>query len=300
MACLGQNLQPVASQIAQQISSSGRKSVAVIDFTNLDGQPTKLGRFLAEEFSVALLSDAKSFGVVDRTHFDLLLQEHNLSSTGLIDANTARKLGKIVGVEALVTGTLTPFQEHVRLSIEVLDTETARMVGAASEDIPKTTTITNLLDSGDKPSSVTRNATVDGSNTASSAAAALPASVTRGNLTFTALGCRYSVSKTTCGFVAKSAAKYQAALGDDTSVEDDQGNFYQRRSLQFAGAFSGPYRAELTPNVSATFFIDVKDVPSSAKALNATLAYELWKPSNQWANPMSDTITIRGIPISQP
>src|ERR1700733_16261592 len=105
-----QDLRSLASTISQHISSSGRKSAAVVDFTDLDGTPTKLGRFLAEEFSDALFSQASNFDVVDRTHLKALLQEHKLATTGLIDPATARELGRLAGVETLVTGTLTPFE----------------------------------------------------------------------------------------------------------------------------------------------------------------------------------------------
>ena len=101
--CAAQDLQSMASTISQRIAASGRKSVAVTDFTDLDGRPTKLGRFLAEEFSDALFSQAKGFDVIDRTHPKAILQEHKLATTGLIDPATARKLGQIAGVETLVT-----------------------------------------------------------------------------------------------------------------------------------------------------------------------------------------------------
>src|ERR1700761_9841023 len=93
--CAAQDLRTLASTISQHIASSGRKSVAVIDFTDLDGNPTRLGRFLAEEFSDSLVSQASNFDVIDRTHLKLLLQEHKLAMSGLIDPATARELGKI-------------------------------------------------------------------------------------------------------------------------------------------------------------------------------------------------------------
>ncbi len=127
-----QDFQGVSSEIAQHIVASGRKSVAVTDFTDLEGKPTKLGRYLAEEFSTALFSNAKGFDVIDRTHLNSLLQEHKLATTGLIDPATVRKLGQIAGVETIVTGTMTPFEEYVHLTLKVIDTETAKLVAAAT------------------------------------------------------------------------------------------------------------------------------------------------------------------------
>jgi TolB-like protein len=134
--------------MAVAIAKSGKKTVAVVDFTDLQGCVTELGRFLAEEFSVNLTTAATNFEVIDRTHLKTLLQEHKLASTGIIDPQTARKLGEIAGVQALVTGSLTPFGESVRLSAKVLDVSTAKMIGAFSADIPRTKAIDELLARG--------------------------------------------------------------------------------------------------------------------------------------------------------
>src|SRR5712664_1113351 len=135
---LAQDLKTVSSSLSSRIAASGRKTVAVIDFTDLQGNVTELGRFLAEELSVDLVNDARGFEVIDRTHLKSILQEHKLATTGLIDPQTARKLGQIAGVDALVTGTITAFGDSVRLSAKVLDTSTAKIIAASTADVPKT------------------------------------------------------------------------------------------------------------------------------------------------------------------
>lgn len=140
-----QDLKPVSATLASQISSSGHKTVAVVDFTDLEGNVTKLGRYLSEELSVSLVENAKNFDVIDRTHLNDILQEHRLSATGLINPQTARKLGQLVGADAIITGTITPFGDTVRMSIKAIDPGTAKMVAAATTDIPKTPAILALL-----------------------------------------------------------------------------------------------------------------------------------------------------------
>jgi len=103
---------------------------------------------LAEEFSVALAGASKGFEVIDRTHLKSIMAEHKLASKGIIDPQTARKLGKIAGVGALITGTITPFGVSIRLSVKVLDTETARMISASTGNIAKTDAIEELLARG--------------------------------------------------------------------------------------------------------------------------------------------------------
>lgn len=143
-----QDMRPLSSALAKSITASGRKTVAVIDFTDLQGNVTELGRFLAEEFSIDLLADAKGFEVIDRTHLKSILQEHKLATTGLIDPQTARKLGQVAGVDTLVTGTIIPLGDSVKLTAKALDTNTAKMLGASTADIPRTRAIEELLQRG--------------------------------------------------------------------------------------------------------------------------------------------------------
>ncbi len=141
-------IKTLSSALAESIVTSGKRSIAVVDFTDLQGNVTELGRFLAEEFSASLSELGKGFEVVDRTHIKSLLKEHQLAQTGLIDPQTARKLGEIAGVQALVTGTLTPFGDSIHLAVKVLDTATAKVIGASRGDIAKTKAIEELLTKG--------------------------------------------------------------------------------------------------------------------------------------------------------
>ena len=134
--------------MAEKISAAGKKTIAVVDFTDLQGNVTELGRFLPEEFSTALVNAGKGFVVIDRIHLKSILKEHKLSASGIIDPTTARKLGKIAGVQALITGTVTPFGDNVRVTVKILDTETAKIIGASKANIAKTQAIEELLARG--------------------------------------------------------------------------------------------------------------------------------------------------------
>jgi TolB-like protein len=141
----GPAVNSLSSSLAEIASRSGRKTVAVVDFTDLQGCVTELGRYMAEDVSVALVNNAKGFEVIDRTNLKVLMQEHKLASTGIIDPATARQLGQIAGVDALVTGTIAPLGDSVHVSAKVLDTETAKVLGGITADIPKTRTVEELL-----------------------------------------------------------------------------------------------------------------------------------------------------------
>lgn len=137
-----------AQSIMATLGQTERKAVAVVDFTDLQGNVTELGRFLAEELSVALSTLGREPGVtvIDRTHLKAILAEHKLSASGLMDPQAARRVAAIAGVDALVTGTVTPLGDSVRLTVKVLDVGNARIVAATSVDIPRTQAIAALLE----------------------------------------------------------------------------------------------------------------------------------------------------------
>lgn len=121
------------------------KTIAVLDFTDLQGTVTELGKFLAEELSSDLVMGQKQFDVIDRANLKRLLNENKLSRSGLVDPETIKRLGKMAGADALVTGTVTPLGNSLRVSARIIHTETARIVGAAQANIDKTPEISELL-----------------------------------------------------------------------------------------------------------------------------------------------------------
>ncbi len=140
-----EEINKLSAKMAIKIAEQKKKKLAVVDFTDLQGNVTELGRFISEEMSVSLADSAKGFRIIDRTHLKAIIKEHKLSASGIINPETARKLGKISGVDALITGTLTPFGEKVRISVKVLDTTTADIISSVRGNIAKTKGIEELL-----------------------------------------------------------------------------------------------------------------------------------------------------------
>ncbi len=140
----------LAKDIASQVKSSKKTSVAVADFTDLDGNITRLGRFLSEEFSTDLSIELSRDDIViyDRNSLKSILTEHKLYSTRLTAPDTIKQLGKLAGVDVLITGMLTRFNDDIRFTVKILDTETARIFGSTKGEIPNTGGIQELLDQG--------------------------------------------------------------------------------------------------------------------------------------------------------
>jgi len=281
-----QDFRAVSTDVAQHIQTSGRKSVAVIDFTDLEGKPTKLGRYLAEEFSLALLSDARGFDVIDRTHLNTVLQEHKLATTGLIDPATARQLGKIAGVETLVTGTMTPFEEHVHLTLKVLDTETAKMVAAASYDVPKTKTIGDLMGSEPAPNASSNPRTT--SNPQTNDLGPMPPPINMDELAFVPKGCINTGSSTTCSFsiTNNSESSHSVEFLWMSFLVDENGHQFQGNRITFGSG-------DLIPGVAMNLAVEARDVPRASKLMSASLSYQIDFGRK------TGKVMIRNIPISQ-
>ncbi len=91
---LDSQMSTLAQTLATKIKDSGRKKVAVLDFSDLQGRNvTEFGRYIAEQLTVNLVSNRKDFSIVDRANLKRILDEHKLTVSGLVDPENAKKLG---------------------------------------------------------------------------------------------------------------------------------------------------------------------------------------------------------------
>lgn len=68
-----------------------------------------------------------------------------MSISGISDPQAVKKLGQIAGVDAIITGSVTPLENSIRMTTKVIATDTANVIGAAKCDIAKTKAIEELL-----------------------------------------------------------------------------------------------------------------------------------------------------------
>ena len=141
-------LQAVAGKLIAQLEAAGQKSGTVLDFTDLQGQGTELGRFLAQELSDQLVRAAKTLSFVDRANLQHLLRENKLSMEGLVNPESSRKLGNMIGLDTVIYGTVTPLGDKIRLSVRAIAVETGRIVASQSESLPDAAELQQLYNRG--------------------------------------------------------------------------------------------------------------------------------------------------------
>jgi TolB-like protein len=150
---LDQRVSELSQQIAGKMSAKQKTTVAVVEFTDLQGNVTDFGRFLAEEL-VTRLGDLEKFKVIERQLLTRIIAEQKLSLTGVVDPASAKQLGKILGVDAIVAGSVTNLAQSVRVNARLISTETGEVFATAAADIFKDDSVTGLLSGGSGASQI--------------------------------------------------------------------------------------------------------------------------------------------------
>lgn len=146
---LGADLESEVAQVSKNVVAAvGRtklKKVAVIDFVDLQGNQSEFGRFMAEQLTLEIVMQERSFTMIDRANLKKLLDEHKLTVSGLVEPENAKKLGQFSGVDGLILGTVTPMEHAIAVSVKVIATDTAEILGGARGKIDKTAELVELL-----------------------------------------------------------------------------------------------------------------------------------------------------------
>lgn len=141
---LDQQIGVLVEQIITGLTQSQATKLAVIPFADLQGNDSQLGRYIAEELTTKLYQ-AGRFEVVERTLLEQVIAEQKLGISGFIDDDTAISLGKILGVDALATGTLSDLGTMIKVNARLIETTTGKVVSAASVTLYKDATLLPLL-----------------------------------------------------------------------------------------------------------------------------------------------------------
>ncbi|MBU4511112.1 CsgG/HfaB family protein, partial [bacterium] len=90
----------------------------------------------------------KGMTVVEREKMEQVLNELGKSFSGIIDSSTAAEIGKMLGVEAIVVGTVADMGNSVDLRTRLVDVEKGTAITAAQIDVVKDPTITKIISDG--------------------------------------------------------------------------------------------------------------------------------------------------------
>lgn len=135
-ASIDVQLNRLTNQLIKSLSEEKKSKIAIMEFPDLHGNTSELGKFIPEELTTRLFL-TRRFDVVERSLLNKVLEEQNLGMTGLVDVSSAARVGQMLGVEAIVTGTITDLGHAIRINARVIATETAGVFAVSSVSIEK-------------------------------------------------------------------------------------------------------------------------------------------------------------------
>jgi len=156
---LDQSISELSQKISNGLSENQKRTIAVVEFADLRGNVTDFGRFIAEEL-ITHLHETKKFKVIERQLLNKVITEQKLSLTGMIDQSSAQRLGKLLGVDAIASGTVTDLGKSLRVNARLIDTSTGEIFAVAATEIVKDDSVMALMGAGG-----TRPTSTSGSST---------------------------------------------------------------------------------------------------------------------------------------
>ena len=108
-----------------------RTKIAVLDFA-LKGsgfETEDMGAIVAEWFITAFVK-AGRFDVIERGLLRKILDEQKLGISGVVDETTATKIGKLLGVKIIISGSVLKLQNILEINARIIDVQTASIIAA--------------------------------------------------------------------------------------------------------------------------------------------------------------------------
>lgn len=142
-----------------------KRRIAVVDFENKTAYGQNRLGSAATDVLITELAKTGKFVVVEREKLNRVLEEQKFQSSGAVDPRTVVKIGKILGVNAIVTGVISQFGEKTQgsdylivqskkqiaettIDVRVVDTETGQVLYADSGKGTGKSTLRNVLGMG--------------------------------------------------------------------------------------------------------------------------------------------------------
>jgi TolB-like protein len=258
---MAQQIGELNRQIATKVTAKNKTTIAVVEFADLEGNVTNFGRFMAEEL-ITRLHETEKFKVIERQLLNQVIKEQKLTLSGIVDPASAKQLGRLLGVDAIVSGSITDLGKTLRVNARLISTETGEIFAVAAREFVKDQTVINLMASRGQQA----NATSSDANSTTSPQSAKP-TVKASLYTFVLDDCRLSGSTIVCDLTITNNDRdrvfsYDHLVGGAGMI-DDLGGTYMATSIRIANR-NGFDDAVIVSNVPTKSRIIFDNVSSEA------------------------------------
>jgi len=131
-------LEKLADKLQQGIADYPNIKIAVLEFPYINGKQSD-GSTIVQERLTTLFAKNKKITLIERNLLRKVAGELKLQASGAVDETSTQKMGKLLGAEAVLTGTLNDVSDkEVEINARVLLVQTAKIVSAEKIIVKKT------------------------------------------------------------------------------------------------------------------------------------------------------------------
>lgn len=130
------------SSVNETLSAS---VLAVLSIRNTDGRNSALGNYLEERLVDRLITDA-DVSVVERNQMAQLVEELELSLSGMMAADSMYEIGAMAGADAVIVGMLTRIDQAVQVNLRIIDPETSLVLASVDSLLTEPRYLSMYLD----------------------------------------------------------------------------------------------------------------------------------------------------------
>lgn len=134
---VAQTIPTMVGDMAAEVKGKTMR-IAVLEFSYSNHKASPGPAIIQERITTAM-AKAKVGTLVERSLLNRVMGELKLQRSGIMDETTIKKLGKVLGVDAVVVGTLNDLdKETTEVNARLVNTETAEIISAGSAIVDKT------------------------------------------------------------------------------------------------------------------------------------------------------------------
>ncbi len=124
----------IADKLAKASARLTNKTVAVYGFEVIGRPDDEYAVYATEKLTHEIVENG-TYAVIERSRIDEVLKEQDFSLSGAIDSGTASKIGKILSVDAVITGTIRVTDKDAEFIARIIQSEKGLVLGSADERI---------------------------------------------------------------------------------------------------------------------------------------------------------------------
>ena len=144
------SLKQLAESVTDRAARAKKQRLAVLDFTDAQGEQTPVGQFLAEELGTQIMV-AGELTTVDRTLLYSTLKKMQLEHIDPAHAKTVRRAAKAIRADIFVSGTYTDTPDGLQVTVRLITPKQAQSISATRTTFPKTGPLSTFFKKEDPP-----------------------------------------------------------------------------------------------------------------------------------------------------